>query len=132
MPSIDVGVIQQFFHPPVGLCGLSLVSGGPYSGSITLTRPAGPVGVDAFGLVYSVVLEPLGVGLTYGAVVLYEVRVAQIVVRHTFLTGEITVTQRLEAFADSDLYMFTEAAPHDVLVTITPGFQLDFYWVVIF
>jgi len=131
MPSIDVGVIQQFFHPPVGLCSLSLIAGGPYAGQGTLTRPAGPVGVDAFGIVYSVVLEPSGVGSVVGGLTIFETRVCQLVVRHTMLSGEVVVTQLVNGSADSDLTMFTEAAPKDVLFTVTAGFSCDFFWVLL-
>lgn len=131
MPSIDIGVIQQFLHPPIGVCSLSLIAGGPYSGQGTLTRPSGPVGVDAFGIVYSVVTEPLGVGSVVGGQTIFEVRVCQLVVRHQMLSSEIVVTQLVNGSADSDLTMFTEALPHDVLFTVTTGFTVDFFWVLL-
>jgi hypothetical protein len=131
MPSIPTGVIQQFFHPPIGVCSLSLIAGGHRSGSGTLTRTVGPVGVDAFGILYSVVTEPLGAGSIVGPLTLFEIRVCQLVVRHTMLTGEVVVTEVVEGFADSELHMFTEAIPQDVLFNITPGFTVDFYWVLL-
>lgn len=131
MPSVDVGVISQFFHPPIGLCALSALAGHYGAGQWTLTRPAGPVGVDAFGVMYSVLTEPVGVGSVVGGVTTFEDRVCQLAVRHTMLSGELVITQLVEGFADSELVMFTEAIPHSVLATVTTGFSVDFFWVLL-
>lgn len=132
MPDVNVGVIQQFLHPPIGLCQLSLLAGGPYgAGDYTLTRPSGPLQVDAFGLLYSVVLEDAHVGIRYGILDYFDERVVQLIVHHRMLSGETVITQSLEGYADSGLMMFIEALPFEVLARVGIGFSVDFYWVLL-
>lgn len=132
MPSIPITLIQQFLHPPLGVMGLQLITGSPLgAGTHVLTRPAGPVGVDAFGILYSVVLEPPGVGSTVGESTIFELRVVQAVVHHQMLTSEMVISQVLEGFRDSDLLLFQEAIPHDVTLFITTGFSIDVFWVLV-
>lgn len=129
MPAVDVGVIEQFLHPPIGVC--TLLFEGSHTGSVAISRPAGPVGVDAFGILYSVTLEPPGAGQLIGQSVIYEQRVVQVVVDHTMIGGINVISQRYEGYEDSALIMFTQALPTDVRLWITPGFEIDVYWVVI-
>ena len=132
MPDVSVGVIQQFLHPPVQLCRLEFIPGSPFfGGSYTVSRPAGPVGVDAFGIWYSLTLERAGAGFTFGNVRIFDDRVVQLTVDHTMRDGSLVVTQRMEGFAEFDLLMFEEAVPTDVRVTVTQGFGVDLYWVLL-
>jgi hypothetical protein len=132
MPDLSVPIGAQFPHPPLQDMHLEAIAGGAHAyGTYTFTRPA-PLGlfpVSAFGFLWSVDVEPLGVGILYGPVAEYEERVCQVVVHHRMLSGELINTQVVDANGDG--YVLFPTFPEDVVVQVTPGFEVEFFWIVL-
>lgn len=133
MPGTDVNVINFFLHPPLGVMTLEHIPSAPLGpgGTYALNRPRGPVNTDAFGLLWSVTGEALGVGKTVGIQTEFEERVIEIVVSHQLLDATFVISQRLTSTLDSGFMLFSEALPYDVNVMLGPPFQVDLYWVLV-
>jgi hypothetical protein len=133
MPGVDTGVISFFLHPPLGLMTLEHIPSAPFTGptTVALNRPRGPQNTDAFGILWSVTAEALGVGLIPGLQTEYEERVLEIIVSHQLLDGSFIISQRVVSNLDSGFVLFNEALPYDLNVKIGPPFQVDFSWVLV-
>jgi len=136
MPSIDLGVVQQFLHPPLESMILEpiLVPGQGYNvtGVGTLTKPqlGGAVTVDAFGILYSVELEPPGAGYTLGNVTEYDRRVVQFVERRRLRDHTAVVNQVFDGRRDSGFLLFAYD-PLQIDYWVAPLFTVGFYWFVV-
>jgi hypothetical protein len=136
MPSIDLGVAGQFLHPPLESMILEPIflpgQGFNISGVGTLTKPAlgGLVNVDAFGVLYSVELEPPGAGFTLGSVTQYDRRVIQLVERRRLRDGNNVVNQVFNGNYDNGFLLFG-FNPLQIDFWIAPLFVVDLYWLVV-
>jgi hypothetical protein len=127
-----VGVIQQFLHPPVGLCSLEAIAGGPYSGLNAFNRIRGPVNVDAFGIAWLITAAPDGYGLNIGASVnFYDRDVLSIGIVNRFFDASLNVTQTFDTSLVAGYVMFNESFPYVVDCLLQPFVEAEFSWVLL-
>lgn len=134
MPDITSVVSAQFPHPPLQFCGLEAIGTTHLAGDYIFTRPATLGGitlipVDAFGFMWSVALTDIHDGDTFGIVDIFQERVAQIVIHHKMLSGELIPTTVVNANRDG-FEMFS-SPPEDVTVRVEIGYGLDFFWILL-
>lgn len=128
----DVSIIQQFLHPPIGLCTLEVISGAPFSDVVAVDRPRGLVRTDAFGIRYLVTFSPPGYGISDGAGSNHFDRpVVEIATRHQLLDGEIIVTSQQAYDTASGTVMFEESFPYIVNLLFSPGIEASLWWVLV-
>jgi len=127
MAGVSVGVIEQFLHPPLGAMTRELIVG-PISGSGTLTRPRGPIAVDAFGIQASVFSAPAGWGFIDGDPNIYIHRYGQFAVKHTLLDGGDVYSEITDLYYDGQLFVWQSALPTALHYYVEPGFVLTLRW----
>ena len=142
MPSVDVGVVSQFLHPPIGLLGVHLDYNGPYTGLQTLTQwgsTPGPTIIqqsvsNTFGVQVNIDgAIPSGWGFTYGWVSsdglydesTYDQRICQLVVQHQFVSGSWISTQIAEIHSFPTVVMWQTAIPGRIGLLVAPGLAVD-------
>lgn len=130
MPSVNIGVIQQFAHPPLALLGRETIPG-LLTGSGTLTRPSGPIGVDAFGLIWSFFTVPSGYGYAYGPTLEYVERMVQWSVEYTLIDGHSFTLEYYDAHSDALPFLWVEPFPTSVLYDIAPGVGIAASWLLL-
>jgi len=133
LTSNPVSIIQQFLHPPIGLCVQEALPGNPYPDGIhALQRIRGPVNVDAFGLRWLIASSPPGYGIDIGAAVnFFDRTILQIGVQHRLFDGTIVTTQQLDTRLAQGHVMFDESFPYVVDVQLPPGVTADFWWLLV-
>lgn len=148
MPSIDVDIAKQFLHPPIGLLVPHLDYHGPYSGNVTVTTwstTPGPIYTnlavsESFGVLWQVNGSiPVGRGFVNGWASpdgLYEETVyteplAQLVVQHQFLSGAWVTTQSAWIRSFPGAMLWQEALPGRVGLLVSPGIELDLFFLLI-
>lgn len=130
MPSIELPIKFPFNQLPIQLVVRETITG-VFSGSGSLTRPSGPIGVDAFGITWDFFTIPAGFGSTPGNPTLYENQMLQLGVVHQDL-GTHQYFSEYHAFNVEGIYlMFSLLAPVEVQYTIAPGVQVVFFWLVL-
>jgi hypothetical protein len=130
--STSLGVIQQFLHPPIGLCTLEAIAGGPYTGLHGFTRPRGIRNLDAMGFYWLITSIPDGYGLNIGAFANYYDRdVLSIEVVTRMLDGTDTLTQSVSTRLNQGHIMFDESFPQVVDVLVQPFVEAEFSWVLL-
>lgn len=132
--SNPVSIIQQFLHPPIGLCVLEPLPGNPYGpgGLVGLQRIRGPVNVDAFGIRWLITSYPAGYGVDVGAAVnFFDRTVLSIGVQHQLFSGTIIVTEQLDTRLAAGHLMFQESFPYIVDVQLAPGVEANFWWLLV-
>lgn len=122
-------VIQQFLHPPLGLLSIEALSGNPYSGYNLFTRTAGPVGVNAFGIMWAAESWPDGYGRN--ALVIdtdFDRNILRIQIYHTLLDSTGVVSEFLDTNRQTGYMLFNESFPFSVGTEWQPGVAGSFYW----
>ena len=125
------GVVQGVLHPPLELCVLEAIPGGPYGGGIhAFTRIRGGVQVDAAGIAWDLVSMPGGYGLNTGASANYADRVIlQIGEFARLLDGSLRVLEQADYTRVQGLHMFHMFTPWVIDVQIAPFVTMNFSWV---
>jgi len=130
MPSIELPIKVPFMQLPIELVVRETIAG-VFSGSGSLTRPAGPIGVDAFGITWDFFTVPAGFGSTPGNPTQFENRMLQLGVVHQDL-GTHQYYSEFHDFTVEGIYlMFSLIAPVRVDYTIAPGVEVSFFWLVL-
>lgn len=125
------GVIQQFLHPPIGLCTLELAAD-PHSGRSVYQRPRGPLLVDAFGINVQIYSWPAGYGFDERGVALRFDRTMIILdILHDLLDGSQVFTDQLETNLSTATLMFNESFPRSCTLWTPPGVLARVYWVLL-
>lgn len=128
----DVSIIQQFLHPPIGLCTLEVISGAPFTDLVAVDRPRGLVRTDAFGIRYLITFSPDGYGITPAAGSnVFDRPVVEIATRHQLLSGDIIVTSQQTYSTASGTLMFEESFPYIVDLLFSPGIEASLWWVLL-
>lgn len=138
MTSIDIGVVEQFLHPPIGLLTPHIDTNGPYAGNQTLSTWSGsnPV-ANTFGVIWRVNgAIPADLGYTLGWVdplsinsgEEYELRLVQIVVQHQLFSGAWITTQLVDSHTISGTLMWEDATPGRLGLYVLPGLAMDLYY----
>lgn len=134
--SVSTGIIELFLRPPIGLQKLELIPGGPFTGSGDFTRPrfvvpVGQVGVDAFGIRFSITSAPGGYGVTTSHVSdTYDRTVVHLGVQHRLNDGAEVLTDEATFKAAAAQMLFTESFPLRVRWALAPGVVANFWWLV--
>lgn len=129
MPQLPTSVIEQFLHPPLGVLVREIIPG-LAAGSGSLTRPRGPVPVDAFGMTFDFITVPAGLGFVVGNFNEYFDRILQLSVVHTLLDGHSVVSESFDLHQDAQPIVFEQALPTRVDYFIAPGVSVQFFWLV--
>ena len=104
---------------------------GAKTGSGSLTRPSGPIGVDAFGITWDFFTVPAGFGSTPGNPTRYENEMLQLGVVHQDL-GTHQYYSEYHSFDAEGLYLvFANLAPTQIDYNIAPGVVVSFFWLVL-
>jgi hypothetical protein len=125
-----VPLSDQFLRPPFRLFTRVIIPG-LASGSGNLSRPAGPIGVNAFGLTWSFFTVPIGFGRTPGLQVVYEQRVLEIGVLHTYIDGSTAYVEHHSFHEEGIPLLFNLAFPTRIDYSIVAGAQVQFYWILL-
>jgi hypothetical protein len=88
------------------------------------------VGTAAFGVAWNFTQLAPGMGRTLGYMDVYEDRLAQFVVEHTFGDGTLVQTQFVDVDTPSGFFFFQEAYPLRVGYSIFPGCLVGLYWII--
>lgn len=134
--SDELGIINLFLRPPIGLTKLELIPGGPYTGAGDFTRPRtvvpiGNVGVDAFGIRYLVSTFPPGYGITQNHVSLsFDRVVLELGVQHRLNDGAEVLTDEVAYKGATGVLRFSESFPLRVRFNLAPGVSANFWWLV--
>jgi len=148
MPDINVGIVEQFLHPPIGLLTPHLDYRGPYSGLQTLTQwssTAGPIFTDlpvtnTFGVQVNIEGPiPIGWGFTNGWVStdglydesIYDQRICQLVVQHQFLGGAWITTQVVPIHSFPLVTMWEVSLPGRIGLLVAPGLSVDLSYLLV-
>lgn len=141
----DVGIIQLYLHPPIGLLQPHLDYYGPFTGNVTRTqwsRTAGPIytPVDV-SATYGVELQlnggiPAGYGTTIGWVSPdgqyeesdYDQRLVQLVVQHQFPGGAWVTTQRVDIHVFPRVVLWDVSLPGRLGLLVAPGLAFDLFF----
>jgi len=125
----ETSVIQQFLHPPLGLLSLSALPANPYSDYHLFTRPAGPVGVNAFGILWSAESWPAGYGRNSMTIDSdFDRRILRIQVYHVLLDSTGVVSEWHDTNRQTGYILFNESFPLSVGTEWSPGVVGSFYW----
>jgi len=144
MPSVTQGIIDFALSPPLGVLNAHLDGNGPYGpGSHTLTTwdNSGSTSnvADTFGVLiqFNGSIPPF-LGLTIGyddgaSVVMdeYETRLLQVVAQHQLLSGAWVVSQIEDLFALPFLVRWAEALPGRVGLYVSPGINVDLFYLLV-
>lgn len=148
MPDINVGIVEQFIHPPLVLLRPHLDYFGPYSGNVELGEWAYTPGPtfsvrnvsDTFGVMIQLNGSiPAGWGYTNGWVSddaqydesTYDPRLAQLVVQHQLLGGAWVTTQMLEVVEFPRAVLWDVALPGRLGLLVAPGLAFDLFYLLV-
>jgi hypothetical protein len=93
----------------------------------TLTRPRGPLNVDAFGIKWTHLAVPPQLGRRDWAVTIYEGPTVQISVIRTLLDGTDVLGQLVES-STNEQTLFKALFPTRIDVWVLPGVFMAFDW----
>lgn len=125
-------VIQQFLHPPLGLLSIEALSGNPYSDYTLLSRTAGPVGVNAFGIMWAAESWPDGYGRNGGVIDTdFDRRILRIQIYHVLLDSTGVVSEVVDTNRQTGYHLFNESFPLSVGTEWSPGVVGSFYWLLV-
>lgn len=134
--AIDTGVISLFLHPPIGLVKQESIGNVIWTGAGNFTRPRlvvpiGEVGVDAFGIRWSLPEVPPGYGSTPGPRAnVYDRPMLGLAVVHRLSDGAEVTTQETTINQDLGHILFEESFPLAVYWKLAPGVGARFWWLV--
>lgn len=121
--SVDVGVSQQYPHPPLALCRRVLSIDNPFQGEGEFSS----ADLGGFGLIWSVRSVPPAMGVLDGFIYRYSQRLFQLSIEHDLLVGSGTVTTQIEETNMGDgLFWYQDTLPSHIHYWIFPSVQIDF------
>lgn len=122
--------IGQFFtRPPLSAVTRELI--GDFSGSVSFTRTAPGVGVNAFGITWEVISYGGGIGLDTGVPVRFETELLDLAVVYGDADAHEFVGSA-DVYVFSNYYRFFDPAfPKRIDVVIAPSVVLRFYWLLV-
>lgn len=148
MPSVDVGLVDLLFHPPLGVLSPFLDYHGPFYGYFTFTvwgSTPGPVFsdrsvTDTFGCLVNINgAIPAGLGFTNGWISddftadesRYDERLAQVVVQHQFAGGGWITTQIANIHTVPAMVLWETALPGRIGLLTSPAVEIDMYYLLV-
>lgn len=124
MPTVNVGVVEQFSHPPLILIRREPSIDNPFLGEGEFSSPD----LAGFGLVWHVRYVPPAIGVTDGYIYRYDRRLFQLSIEHDLLVGSGTVTDQLvESDLGDGLFWYDSTLPSHIHYWIYPYVQLEFF-----
>jgi len=128
----QTSIIQQFLHPPLGLLSIEALGGNPYSDYNLLQRTAGPIGVNAFGIMWSAESWPDGYGRNGGVIDTdFDRRILRIQIYHVLLDSTSVVSEFIDTNRQTGYHLFNESFPFSVGTEWSPGVVGSFYWLLV-
>lgn len=128
--NIQVPISQLLQAPPLGFLRREQIVP-DRTGEGDLTRPSGPVAVDAFGIAWEFVDVAEGIGVNEGAPDTLYTTPLQLNLIHTLGDGSLENTT-IGNFSYGDaLWLFNPMLPTVVRYWIGPGITVRFFWLII-
>lgn len=127
MAGPNIPIIEGILHPPLRLLRRLLITG-TFSGAGDLTRPAGLVLVNAFGLTWSTFTVPAGYGFFEGQPKVYESRLLQLAAIHRDADDHDLVSEYHDFHVEGIYWLWANAFPVRIHYEISPGVVLVFHW----
>lgn len=115
---------------------LELIAGSPFTGAGDFSRPRlvvpiGNVGVDAFGIRYSISSSPPGYGISTSHVQdVFDRTVLELGVVHRLNDGAEVLTDEASYSAAAAQLLFSESFPLKIRWALAPGVAANFWWLV--
>lgn len=128
--SIAVPVLDAITHPPLGVLQRELIPG-IGSGSHDLTRPGGPLNVNAYGLTWDAFTVPITWGRTLGNPDVFENRLLQASTVHTGIDSHDLVSEYHDFYAEGIYWLWENPFPTRVHVEINVGITLVLFWLIL-
>lgn len=128
--STNVPVLEAILHPPLGALQRELIPG-ITSGSHDLTRPVGPLNVNAYGLTWDILTVPDTWGILFGQPNVWETRLLQANTVHVGLDGHSLISEYHDFFTEGLYWLWFNPFPDHVHVEINIGVALTLFWLVI-
>jgi hypothetical protein len=125
----QVALGRLFDKTPLGL--MQKLECQNISGDGSLTRPVGPVNVNAFGLTWQFITVPEFFGREIGAVIEYENRIVQFKVVSRTLNGADEVIDLVDAHSDQQFLQWGLASVDRVEFSVTPGCEVQVCWLLL-
>lgn len=126
------GLISLFLHPPIGTMVREQLPAEPYSGLVSVNRPRGVAGTDAFGIRFLLLSLPPGYGQTpVAGLTETDRRVVTITTHHQLFDGNIIVTSSASFSNTTDQVLFAESLPHHVELEFAPGVTARLWWLLV-
>lgn len=135
---VEIGVVEQFIHPPLGVLGLHLDARGPFTaGSTTFSTWDG---VESVSNTFGALVIPAAIPAEWGRIpryidaglnvetAEYEDGWGQIVAMHQFISGAWVADQQRVLYQLRELELWESALPGRVGLWLAPGWEADIYW----
>lgn len=115
-------------HPDLNL--LSLCDAPiPIEGTGSLTRPRPGVGVEAYGLTFTITDFPPGAGLVNGVVREFSVRSVQLIAFHrSASSSDEFPVEVFDTHQDNGTWLWKDPFPSRIVYSVTPGFAAQVTW----
>ena len=129
-PSVELPVVNTLVSPPIALLRREVIPG-TFTGAGDLTRPSGPLNVDAFGISWDFFSVPAPFGYELGNPILYDNRMLQLSIIHTSTDAHEFISE-YHAFNAEGIYLtWANPFPTRVHYEIIPGVVMVFFWLLV-
>jgi hypothetical protein len=125
--STVVQVVDAVLHVPVELLVEESVPGSPFTGDGRLTRPRPGVDVAAWGLSWSFLTIPPRLGVSNGAVPVWNVRLLQLAAFHFSRSAEYPM-EIFDVHHDAGAWLWQAPFPAAIGFSCYPGVSVRLSW----
>lgn len=126
----ETPILNALLHPPLGLLSRSIIPG-TFTGAGDIDRPAGPIGVNAFGLTFDLLTVPAGWGRVEGFPDVWLPRLVQLATVHRGADGHDLISEYHDFYAEGLYWLWENPFPQYVHYEVSPGVELVFFWILI-
>lgn len=128
----NINITQLLVTPPTILTTMEAVIGNPFfAGRYFLDRVRGPIGLDAFGVQWSVTVTPPGMGSFIRTDIQFDRDVLEIREVKSDLGGTLVEGERHLTAAQAGRIFFSEFPITRIAVWIYPGCEVNFEWILV-
>lgn len=128
MPGISIPIIDQLFHPSIGLLARIAVPGNPLAGPVIALAPPNSLIVLTYGVVFKINTVGAKHGRTVGLPVIFDPPLAVATVQYQDHSGFGVTRQVTDVLYDAQDLMWDEPLPALLTVYMQPDVLLDLFW----
>jgi hypothetical protein len=125
--STVVQVVDAVLHVPLELLAEEVIPGSPFSGEGRLNRPRPGVEVAAWGIAWSFLTIPPRLGVSGGAVPIWNVRLLQLVAFQNSRSTQYPL-EIFDAHYDAGVWLWVNPFPSAIGYSLYPGVSAQFRW----